>query len=233
MIDIIYIIGKPGSGKSIFIWYLNSLLDEDGIGVKHISDRLGLEQKVLHDVKNVRVNSLGIKVGKHSKLIKDGPPGHRKVHVLDGLFLNQFHEQTIKKLSRQKEQKKVTIVEYATGPIIDFAPGKPKLLQDSHHFVGFLRKHRLINRVFIVDIDVPLSVREQREARRPDAMDTETFRSYFPDGGEISKNDVRLLNSHYYRFHNHEEDQDGYYNEARYIYLSKIKPHLKNNKRKF
>lgn len=226
MIDSIFIIGKPGSGKSIFIWYLSSLLGEDRVSIKYVSDRLGLEAKVLEDVKKVRVNSDGIKIGKHSKLIKDGPPGHRKVHVLDGFFLNQFHKETIKYLSNQPLQKKVLLVEYAIGPNIDFGSGKEPLLQDSHYFVELVKECKIINRVFVVDIEAPLAIREQREVRRPDAMAMETFQAYFPDGGEMKKQDSKILGKHYHRFKNHDEDHEGYFSEARYIYETLIRPKL-------
>lgn len=227
----IFVIGKPGSGKSNLIWYLSSLLDEDGVSPKYISDRLGLEEATLKEVRYAKPDKDGIKVGTHSKLIADGPPGHRKVHVLDGYLLNNFHIETIKRLSTHSHSTKITLIEYAIGPNIDFGNGKEPLLQDAKHLVTWIKKYHILKTSIVIDVDAPFSVRERREARRPDAMAAETFRAYFPDGGEITKTDAKKLGRHYYRFKNYEEDYDGYFNEARYIYESRIRPKIVGSKK--
>ncbi|MDO8451390.1 MAG: hypothetical protein Q7S76_00805 [bacterium] len=231
MIDAIIIIGKPGSGKSVMVWYLNGLLDQDGIAVTHHSDRLGLEEAVLEDTKSAKKLPDGSKLGIHSKLIADGPPGHRKVHVLDGTILNRVHEEMIASLVKRKKETGVALVEYAIGPDIDFGSGKEKLLQSAHHLVSHLEKYHVTTSVFVVDVEAGLAVRGERQEKRPDAMAEETFRAYFPDGGEIGKKEEKILRGHYYRFRNREEDHDGYYSEARYLYEAHILPGLGGKQR--
>jgi energy-coupling factor transporter ATP-binding protein EcfA2 len=226
MIDAIIVIGKPGSGKSILIWYLSGLLAEDNVSVHHYSDRLSLEQAVLKDTAHSKPQPNGVKIGKHSKLIVDGPPGHRKVHVLDGILLNRVHDNAIRNLQHTRHPSEVYLVEYAIGPRIDFGKGKEVLMQTADDLVELLKKYRVVEKVFIIDAEASLAIREAREAKRSDAMAPETFRSYFPDGGEISQNSKKTLKKRYYRFNNHEEDHGGYFSEARYIYESMIRPGL-------
>lgn len=225
MIKTIFVIGKPGSGKSVMIWYLHSLLEEDGFKVIHLSDRISLEEGVLRDTKNANPDKTGIKVGLHSKLIADGPPGHRKVHVLDGVILNLIHENYVRRISRSRSRA-IYLVEYAVGPVVDFGPGREKLYQDGTFLLENLTKYNLLPYAFILDISAKLDIRQERESRRADAMAPETFKSYFPDGGEITDRQAGKLKRNYYRFVNHTEDYDGYYSEARYIYESLIRKKL-------
>jgi hypothetical protein len=226
MIDAIIVIGKPGSGKSILIWYLSGLLAEDNVSVHHYSDRLSLEQAVLKDTVHVKPQASGVKIGKHSKLIADGPPGHRKVHVLDGMLLNRVHDSTIRSLHHAPRSGEVYLVEYAIGPRIDFGKKKEILTQTADDMVDLLKKYKVLGKVFIIDAEASLAIRAAREARRSDAMASETFRSYFPDGGEISQGSEKILKKRYYRFNNHEEDHGGYFSEVRFIYESMIRPGL-------
>jgi len=226
MIDAILVIGKPGSGKSIMIWYLSSLLIEDGFRIRYLSDRLELEKAVMKDTVGVKPSHDGVKIGKHSKLIADGPPGHMKVHVLDGVILNAVHKNYVQTVRKTKNSNAVLLIEYAVGPRIDFGNGKEPLLQDCHTFVDLVRTNGVKEKLFVIDIDVPLAIREQREATRPDAMALETFRSYFPDGGEMTKTDTEYLRGNYVRFNNLDEDHSGYYSEVRYMYETMIRPRL-------
>lgn len=209
------------------VWYISSLLTEDGIPVSYLSDRIGLEEAVLTDTKRVPLSADGSRVGKHSKLIADGPPGHRKVHVLDGVLLNQVHEDMVRAVKSKPAGNNVLLVEYAIGPDIKFRPGKQPLLQSAHHFVERVRKYRAKTNIFVVDVEAPMLIRERREAQRPDAMAPETFRAYFPDGGEMISADKNYLKRRYYQFKNFDEGHEGYYSEVRYIYESMIRPNLK------
>lgn len=226
MIKAIFIIGKPGSGKSIMVWYLAGLLEADGYHVSFSSDRIGLEEETLKDVAKAKAGKDGVKVGTHSKLIADGPPGHRKVHVLDGKILNAVHNDMVKKAATSRQRKTVILGEYAIGPDIKFGSKKEPLLQSTHHLVGFMKKHKAVRSIFILDIEASLAQREYRQLSRPDSMAEETFRAYFPDGGEMSKKDAKLLGGNYYRFVNRDDDHDGYYSEARYMYETYIRPKL-------
>lgn len=226
MIDTIIVIGKPGCGKSIMVWYLTSLLLEDGIEAHYVSDRIELENGILTDTRRAKKQPDGSKIGKLGKLIADGPPGHRKVHILDGTILNVAHQTMVASL-RDKDPSVTTIMEYAIGPDIDFGPNKETLLQNTHHFVQWLHQYDLIKRVFVIDVESPLAIREQRQYSRPDAMAMETFRAYFPDGGEMSRVDTVKLGSHYYQFRNLEEDNDAFFSEARYVFETYITPKLR------
>lgn len=229
MIKTIIVIGKPGCGKSIMVWYLSSLLTADGYEVQYLSDRLELEEAVLKDTHRASRAADGSKIGRHSKLIADGPPGHRKVHVLDGMILNRVHEKMISHLA-QKGSQKVVLAEYAIGPDIDFGLGKEPLRQSARHLIGFLQKYKLTDFVFILDVEAPLAIREVREGKRPDAMALETFRAYFPDGGEMGSDDIKKLGGHYYRYYNGDEDHEGYYSEVRFLYSTYIRPKLSNSR---
>lgn len=225
MISAILIIGNAGSGKSIIVWYLGSLLDEDGINVRYISDRLGLEEAVTKDTKGVVPDKNGVRTGAHSKFIADGPPGFKKVHVLDGYLLNRVHEKMLKDLAK-KDKKRLTILEYAIGPDIDFGKGKEPLLQSIKHVVATLTKYHLVDTVFVIDIEAPFSVRQTRELQRRDAMAAETFRSYFPDGGQATKTDQKTLGAHYVQFYNNDEDHEWCYSEIKYLYEQFIRPKI-------
>ncbi len=226
MMNAIIVIGKPGCGKSIMVWYLSSMLTEDGFEIKYLSDRLGLEVAVLKDTKHARISQGGSKIGQHSKLIADGPPGHRKVHVLDGLILNQVHEAMIAQIAKKRTSSKVILAEYAIGPEINFGKGKEPLRQNARYLVHLLKKYHLTHSLFILEVEANLSVREYRESRRPDAMAKETFRAYFPDGGEMTQTHAKQLGKHYYRFINRDDDHDGYFSESRYVYDTFIRPNL-------
>lgn len=225
MIDTIIVIGKPGCGKSIMVWYLSSLLREEGIEAHYISDRIELENGILADTKGVKKQPNGSKIGKHGKLIADGPPGHRKVHVLDGSILNTVHKSMIQNI-KSKDPLLTSIMEYAIGPDIDFGPNKEKLTQGAHHLSNLLLEYGLMKRVFVIDVESPLAIREHRQYSRPDAMAPETFRAYFPDGGEITKSDKIKLGRNYYQFRNLEEDNDAFFSETRYLYETRIAPKL-------
>ncbi|MDP1722783.1 MAG: hypothetical protein Q8L37_06260 [Candidatus Gottesmanbacteria bacterium] len=225
MIDTILVIGNGGSGKSIMVWYISSLLTENGYTIHYISDRLGLEKGVVKDVQNAPKQSDGSRVGKHSKLIADGPPGHKKVHVLDGSILNNVHDDMIARIDRKK-QKKIFLIEYATGPEISFGGKKEPLHQTADSLVGLIKKYRVRDRVFLIEIQVPVNIRQQRQSHRPDAMAAETFHSYFNDGGIMTTKYQKYLGNHYFRLVNVEEDNDGYYSEVRHLYETRIQPRL-------
>lgn len=225
MIHAILVIGKPGCGKSIMVWYLGALLDEDGYSVSYLSDRLMLEEGVLADTRRSRRLADGSKVGKHGKLIADGPPGHRKVHVLDGTILNRAHKDMVRQIT-QGSHDAVILAEYAIGPVINFGTGKEALRQSGQDLVRWLQLFHAADHVFILDVEAPMAVRELREAMRPDAMAVETFRAYFPDGGEMTQSDKTKLGNHYYQFRNLEEDNDAFFSEARYLYETRIAPNI-------
>lgn len=226
MIDTIIVTGNGGAGKSIMVWYLSSLLTESGREIIYLSDRLGLEEGVLKDTKKSKKQADGSKIGKHSKLIADGPPGHKKVHVLDGTILNRYHEKMIASIAKRKNDH-ILLIEYAIGPQFDFGAGKEPFLQTGDHMVGFLKKYNVKDRIFLIELEAPVSVRHVRQSLRPDAMAQETFEAYFGDGGRMSEKSQKYLGSHYHHFKNLEEDNDGYFNEVRHLYESKILPRLK------
>lgn len=225
MISAILIIGNAGSGKSAIVWYLGSLLDEDHVETHYVSDRIGLEEAIVRDTRNVRPRKDGVRVGKHSKFIADGPPGFKKVHVLDGVLLNTVHEKMIKDLTKKKRDSFV-LLEYAVGPDISFGEKKIPLLQSVTHVVRMLKRYHLIHSVFVIDVDAPYEVREKRELKRRDAMAAETFHSYFPDGGQMTKDDEKILGNHFVRFTNTDEDYEWCFSEIKYRYEQFIRPKI-------
>lgn len=226
MMDTILVMGNGGAGKSIMVWYLSGLLVESGYGIHYLSDRLGLEDGVMKDVKGVRRKPDGSKTGRHSKLIADGPPGHKKVHVLDGSILNEVHDNMIAAIGK-KNDGRVLLIEYATGPEIDFGEQKEPLGQTSDQLIERVKRYNVRDRLFVVDIHVPVSIRQIRQSHRPDAMAPETFHAYFGDGGEISAQSSKYLGDHYYQLKNIEEDNEAYFSEVRYLFESRIRPKLK------
>ncbi len=225
MMDTILIMGNGGAGKSIMVWYLSSLLVESGYEIHYASDRLGLEEGVMRDTKYARRLPDGSKIGKHSKLIADGPPGHKKVHVLDGSILNTVHNDMIAAIGRKKDSR-VLLIEYATGPEIQFGKGKEPLRQTADELVGLVKKHGIRERLFAIDIHVPVAIRQVRQSHRPDAMAAETFHAYFGDGGKISAQARNYLGDRYYLLRNTEEDNEAYYSEVRYLYEAQIRKKL-------
>lgn len=230
MMDTIVVTGNGGAGKSIMVWYLSSLLTESGFEITYLSDRLGLEEGVIRDTKKSRKESDGSRIGKHSKLIADGPPGHKKVHVLDGVILNKVHEDMIAAITKKKNHS-VLLIEYATGPEIDFGKGKDTLCQTADHLTAYIKQFHVKDRLFLIDLEVPVSIRHVRQSHRPDAMAPETFAAYFGDGGHMSKTAQKYLGKNYYHFRNLEEDNDGYFSEVRYLYETRILPNLVKTKR--
>ncbi|MEK7544342.1 MAG: hypothetical protein AAB557_05715 [Patescibacteria group bacterium] len=226
MIDTILVIGNGGAGKSIMVWYLSSLLIENGYDIHYISDRLGLEEAVMKDTRYAPKQQDGSKVGKRSKLISDGPPGHKKVHVLDGSILNEVHADMIARIASKKE-KKIFLIEYATGPEISFGAQKQPIHQSADSLVGLIKKYRVRERLFLIEIHVPVGIRQWRQSHRPDAMADETFHAYFGDGGIMTPKAQSYVGHHYYRLVNVEEDNDGYYSEVRHLYDTRIQPNLK------
>ncbi len=226
MIKAILIIGKPGCGKSNMVWFLGGILEEEGYTVQYLSDRIWLEEGVLKDTAQAHMLPDGTKLGIHSKLIADGPPGHRKVHVLDGTILNRAHKKMITHIARVPKSNKVIIAEYAIGPDIDFGSHKEPLFQAAHHLVELLKEFQVLKDVIIFDVEAPLAVREVREGKRRDAMAVETFRAYFPDGGEIEEEDREALGSRYVQYKNNIEDHEGYYSEIHHLYDRFIRPNL-------
>lgn len=226
MISAILIIGNAGSGKSVILWYLSGLLDQDGVEVKYLSDRIGLEEAVERDTKRARPDKNGVRVGAHSKFISDGPPGFKKVHVLDGHLLNGVHKRMIDAIKKNTGKKRLLLLECAIGPDVNFGREKEQLLQSAKHIIGKLRSLRLTKRTFVIDVEAPFTVRETREIRRRDAMAAETFRAYFPDGGRVTRTDRKTLGKNYARFYNTDEDHEWCYSEIKYLYEQRIRPKI-------
>lgn len=225
MIDTILIMGNGGAGKSIMVWYLSSLLVESGYTIHYLSDRLGLEEGVMNDVRHAKVEPDGSKVGRHSKLIADGPPGHKKVHVLDGSILNTVHDEMIAAVGKEHNEH-VLLIEYATGPEIRFGPHREPLLQTTDQLIKRVKKYKVREHLYAIDIHVPVAIRQVRQSHRPDAMAPETFHAYFGDGGEITRQAKKYLGDHYYQLKNIEEDNEAYFSEVRFLYESRIQPRL-------
>jgi nucleoside-triphosphatase THEP1 len=226
MINAIVVIGKPGSGKTEMVRHLGSFLTADGFVVDQLSDRIGLEEAVLEDTRDGYYDQEGRKFGSHSMLIADGLSGHRKVHVLDGYLLNRVHERMVTYIVRDREPNVVILAEYAIGPDVTFEEGREPLLQSAKHLVRHLIRSDVHSEVSVVDVEAILPVRAAREARRPDAMEPETFRAYFGDGGEMVPVDAAGLGDRYHFFANGSDNLGEFFVEANSLYREVLRPQL-------
>jgi hypothetical protein len=229
MIDSVFVIGKPGSGKTEMVRFQTSLLTADGFVVDTLSDRLWLEEAVLLDTKDGSVEpETGIRIGPHSKLLKDGAAGHRKIHVLDGILLNRVHDAMVEYINERRQPGTIVIAEYAIGPDISFGPEKEPLLQSCTQMIERFKRYLVKDHVLVIDVEAPVVARTVRESLRPDAMDPETFRIYFPDGGEMTDDGVSLLGPHYLRIENGHSDFERFHREATETYQRFVFPNIRS-----
>lgn len=225
MITTIIVIGKSGSGKTELVSLLQQLFETDGYHVHFLSDRIGLEDAVLRDTIGGIVDESGAIIGPHSKLIADGPPGHRKVHVLDGVLLNAVHREMVD-TAATAEGNTVTILEYAIGNDIDFGEGKVPLLQSASHLIHALVSRDFVHDSLVIDVEASLEARALRNERRADGLDPKTFALYFGDGGELPQQTAILLGDHYFLLENGFHDMDAFRVQAEQIYRGFVVPRL-------
>ncbi|MCL4360628.1 hypothetical protein M1555_05265 [Patescibacteria group bacterium] len=197
-----------------------------------VSDRTWLEQAVLLDVayRGQVIGSEGLR-GNHSILLNDGPAGHRQFRVTDGRLLNEVHEQMIAYVGNQQREGAVVIVEYATGPVAEFGPGKERLLQDGSSLLGGIHETRAGGRLFLLDVEAPLEIRALRNSGRPDGLDDETFRRYFQDGGEVDALEAQAHGIFFHRLENGYHDPVRFAREVETIYTDIVSPRLSNEGR--
>lgn len=227
MTDALFIIGKSGSGKTEMANIQCSLLAQDGFSPLFLSDRIGLEEAVLADVgyRGGVIGEAGL-TGSHSMLLEDGPPGHRKIHVLDGSLLNLVHDQMILYVQDHHDKNVVVVAEYAIGPDVSFGSGRESLMQSGQELLIRLREHNVTNRVFIMDVEASFDIRAQRNASRPDGLDANTFAAYFRDGGEMNKRMAQRAGVRYHQHNNGHHDSARFNREAQQIYYEHVFPLL-------
>lgn len=234
MTDAIFIIGNSGSGKTEMASLQSSFLNSDGFSPLVISDRIWLEEAVISDV-GYQVQIVGPEglLGPHSKMLADGPPGHRKVHVLDGYLLNRVHEQMVLYVKEKRNKNEIIVAEYATGPDIQFGDGLEPLLQSGQDLLERLERNEVEDKIFLIGVEAPLSVRSARNAARSDGLDEKTFALYFRDGGELPGDVAKALGIHFHLFDNGYHDPARFLREAQQIYYEKVYPLVQQEGREF
>lgn len=223
MTKAVFIIGNSGSGKTEMANLQSSFLNRDGFSSFLISDRIWLEEAVIADVgyRGQHIGPEGL-VGIHSKMIADGPPGHRKVHVLDGFLLNRVHEQMIAYVRENRINKEIVVAEYATGPDIRFGDKLEPLMQSGQDLLERIRRHQVNDNIFLIGVDSPLSVRSARNAARSDGLDAETFALYFRDGGDLPKDIAQKYGVSFHLLDNGYHDPKRFFREAQQIYYERV-----------
>lgn len=226
MVKNVVIIGNSGSGKTVFSKHISELLRSDGFQVNYFSDKLGLEEKLLEEVRYSPVQPDGSRIGKHGILVADGLPGKRKVQILDGSLLNGVHEDMIASLAKDDlPVNTVNIIEYATGKELEFGEGKEPWLQSPQNFIERLRSNGILdkqNGLMVIEIKAPLKLREQWHIAKPDAFDLEFYRRSYPDGISLSDEDVSLI-TNYHCFDNTRDDINEFNVKTHQIYMDFIR----------
>lgn len=184
-------IGKPGGCKSTANAKILYELRRLGLNPEIVSDRILLEDAVLHDVQiSGRKREDGALECDHSILF-DGnqPPGRKVFEVKDGFLLNDVHDHMVKLAGTHLNQQGL-LLEYAIGPDVDL-PNIP-LLQSGESLIERFQRYppSREHHIHIVEINASLGERQRRNGRRIDGMRDETFLRYFPDGGELLNPDA-------------------------------------------
>jgi len=194
----IMVVGNSGSGKSETAKCFAELTIKEGFTPEFISDRILLEEAVIKDTQEGRLIDFGeeqVLEGNHSILIDGrGPWGEKKVHVRDGTLLNKIHWEMIEQACQPCEPEVVRIFEYATGPVINFGEGLEPLEQDGKSLARELNNRRVAEHPLVIcGVDSEYPYRLARNEQRSDGLDKETFKLYFPDGGELGREGASLL----------------------------------------
>lgn len=179
------VVGKAASGKSTLIERVVGMIENEGNQVQVVSDRVLLERAVLEDVGGTSDEN-GWLHGEHSILIDgDRPEGSRQFRVKDGVLLNGAHESMVKGFLNGRGQEGITIYEYALGPDAGFP--EEDLLQSGESLIAMMREFNVSDKRprLVVEVEANSGVRGERNRRREDALDDETFGMFFPDGGEL------------------------------------------------
>ena len=231
-INAVIVTGNWASGKTELTSALSQFLVRGNIPFVLDSDRIRFEDAVLKDTIEQRG---AIRVGPHSYLTEDGPPGKRKFMVRDGLIPNIAHREMISDIAKIGSHGPFRLLEYAVGPsIYEFEGEKrePPFLQEGKYLLEWLGEFGVLNKVLIVELLARVSIRYQRQKVRGDATDFVAFSSFAGDGGELIRY-KQQLGSKYIPFDNGDNGLQVFYDKARTIYESFISPEVGKERETF
>lgn len=226
-------IGKPGGCKSTANAYILYDFQRTGLTPQFVSDRLLLEEAVVHDIMlSGKKNQDGSWEGDHGILFDgDKPPGRKVFQIKDSILLNRIHDQMIE-LSVTHHVPHGVIFEFATGADKDLGEGGI-LLQSGESIITRFRENpvRDERRVIVVEIDASLDERMRRNGERVDGMLPETFRAFFGDGGELreSGDTLRQFGVDYHWINNDYNDLGRFIRTLEEFRAEYIRPLLEGN----
>ena len=229
----VFVLGNSGSGKTMAVSVLQKQFQSLDLEPEIVSDRILLERAIVKDTDGGIVHPDGRVEGDHSFLI-DGrlPEGRKKIHVKDGILLNTAHQEIITSAFAHNHEGGM-IFEYALGPDVDFGDKEP-LLQSGPSMVNWLQKQEQQpdRQIFLLEIKAGFEIRLARNTRlREDPLAEETFREYFPDGGEIYSQEklIHLLGNRGFKYQmidNNYWDGARFSEETTAFFTSSIRPYL-------
>lgn len=227
----LFTIGKPGGCKSTAnAKILYELYSRMGVYPQIVSDRLLLEEAVIRDILSNGIRRPdGSWEGEHSILFDANPPPGKKVfEVKDGTLLNRVHDEMIR-LACMHDNPQGLLIEYAIGPDVQFGDREP-LLQSGQSLIDrFAQTVRdEDHRVLVLEVDAGLDERLRRNGERVDGMKAETFRKFFPDGGELHGHEGTLsaMGVEYYFIDNDYNDLDRFLHEIEGNVRDSIRPFI-------
>lgn len=175
----VIVTGNAGAGKSTICGMLAQHIPSEVI---FLSDRLLLEELVKSDTKN-----------QYSKIIKQGPKGKLKFTITDGSITNTMLELMVEFISKYTNDERHLIVEIAIGPDIDLEE-RETIRQSAANLVRLLQENSAQYRdTYLIYLKSDFSTRLIRQHKREDSIPNDTFREYFQDGGEFSRDDMGVL----------------------------------------
>jgi len=189
-------IGHSASGKSTTLKVAAELFREQGFAPTVVTDRRLLGEAVHRDLnsgftrevvdgKEILVSANAVVHG------WDEDPERMVFSVRDGSLLNEVHRE-MARMVLHGEFPEGLLLEWTTGPNVSEFPyyfnDGDSLVQDGPAIVELLNARPVdsTRRIVVQGIDAGLSFRAERNGRRKDPMDDGAFRTFFPDGGELS-----------------------------------------------
>lgn len=210
MMNIVVVAGLPGSGKSAACAIIRALLKQEaGYIVQHRTDKEALEEQVLADIAQYRDDQTrhrpdrGIE-GDHSILLNpDGALGTLQIVFKTGKLLNEAHRQLLREAVAFLEKggsNELFLLEWAYGKDVPYPV--ENLIQSASQLIAWLKEFKLLDHTGIIDVMSDQETRMVRNSNRPGHIPTGEFRTYFPQEGLFTGEDIRALDGRYQRLDN-------------------------------
>ncbi len=202
----IAIVGNAASGKTSAAGMITEYFAQH-VDVSVLKDRTLIEELVIAECQSQPEDANGWKTGIHSRY-KIDQNGGIVMSAIDGTWWNFAHRKMFDSAAEHKDQKQLLVMEYAIAPDYRYEDHKTSLLQSGDVFCNWAEQKKASKEMFVLEILSPFELRYERDRkRRRDSMDMETFRRYFPDGGEIPPGEInRLFGDGYHAFKNTTDD---------------------------